>query len=60
MGWLDTVTAASAIYLTAGLGVLKYLEADPKVISDQIPVDFVGDSMIVAAATYANSHKLTV
>jgi len=39
---------------------LKYIEADGNVISDQVPVDFIADSMIVAAATFANQNKLSV
>ena len=60
IGWIDTVTAASAVYLLGGLGVMKFIHGDGSFISDQVPVDFVADAMIVASAVYANQHKFTV
>jgi len=60
LGWVDSVSAASAVFLLAGIGVVKYIEGDPAYLSDQVPVDFVADAMIVAAATYANCNKFTV
>lgn len=60
MGWIDTVTAASAIYLLMGIGIMKAVEGNQYSIADQVPCDFVADVVIVAAATYANKNALTV
>ena len=38
------------------LGILQCLPANPDLIGDQVPVDVVADSLIVAAATVAASH----
>lgn len=60
IGWIDTVTAASAIYLLMGLGIQKSIQGDLSAVSDQVPCDFVGDMVIVSGATYANSKDITV
>ncbi len=54
VGWLDSVVAIGAIYLTAGLGILNQLTCDPKKVGDLIPVDIVVDYSLVANA--ANSR----
>jgi len=51
---------AGALYILGGLGILKVLKGDPKIIGDQIPVDFCSNAIIVAGAKYANSPQLTV
>lgn len=60
MGWIDTVTAASAIYLLMGIGIMKAVEGNQYSIADQVPCDYVGDVVLVSAATYANKNALTV
>lgn len=54
------MTAASAVFLLGGLGIMKFMEGDRSLISDQMPVDVVADTIIVAAAVYANQNKLSV
>ena len=39
---------------------MKFMEGDRSLISDQMPVDVVADTIIVAAAVYANQNKLSV
>lgn len=59
-GWIDNVGATSAIYLFGGMGILKIASGDPDLIADQIPVDMVADSAIVAGAFYSNKNSLNV
>ena len=59
-GWVDTVSAAGAIYFLCGLGILNYVQGDMKKIGDQIPVDYVSDCIIAAAACFANSNELNI
>jgi len=54
------VSAASAVYLLGGLGVIRFVEGDKGIVFDQVPVDMVADEMIVGAATWANKRKFTV
>lgn len=60
IGWIDTVSAASAVYLLGGIGVIKFLEGDVNIVFDQVPVDFVADEMIVGAAAFANKRRFTI
>ena len=59
-GWVDNVSAAGAFYLSAGLGLLKVGIGRLDNIGDQIPVDFVGNTILVSAALQANSHALKI
>ncbi len=59
-GWVDTVSAAGALYLLGGIGLIKVCKGDPTVIGDQIPVDICSDTIIVATALYANQKDITV
>jgi 1-acyl-sn-glycerol-3-phosphate acyltransferase len=59
-GWIDSISAASGFYLFGGMGLIKSIRGDPNVIGDQIPVDYVGDYMITAAAVYAKTGKVKV
>lgn len=59
-GWVDTVSAGGSVYLMAGLGVASLLPGDPQKISDQIPVDFVSNACIVAAADIAKKNMFKV
>mmetsp|Transcript_6857 Transcript_6857/g.12463 ORF Transcript_6857/g.12463 Transcript_6857/m.12463 type:complete len:1134 (-) Transcript_6857:48-3449(-) len=59
-GWVDSVSAAGAFYLSAGLGLLRYGIGNYDNIGDQIPVDFVANSIIVAAARFAHRQDVPV
>lgn len=50
-GWIDTVSAAGALYLTFGLGIVKELYGTFDAICDQIPVDY-SINFILAATAY--------
>ena len=52
-GWVDNVSAAGAFYLSAGLGLLKVGIGNLNNIGDQIPVDFVGNTILGAAGQLA-------
>lgn len=60
VGWLDSVVAIGAIYLTAGLGILSHLHCTPDKVGDLVPVDNVVDYTIVACAANAGSGQLQV
>jgi len=49
-GWVDVISAAGAIYMSAGLGVLKMLPGKKDAIADLVPVDYVANTVIGAAA----------
>ena len=59
-GWIDTVSACGALMLFSGTGYVNFLPGNMKLISDQIPVDYVVDLIIVAVAFFANQKKVNV
>jgi glycerone phosphate O-acyltransferase/fatty acyl-CoA reductase len=59
-GWVDSVSAAGAFYLSVGLGLMKYSIGNPSNIGDQIPVDYVSNAVIVAAARFVNCPEVVV
>ena len=59
-GWLDSVAAAAAYYMFAGLGMIKEVEGNPENVGDTIPADVVVNNIIVATAYNAFNKKLSV
>lgn len=59
-GWIDTISAAGALYFMAGLGILHEVQGNLNNVGDQIPVDYVSDAIIVAAAAFAGSKNINV
>lgn len=59
-GWVEGVTAASAVFLLTGIGMIKHLHANPDSIGDIIPVDIVSNEVIVTGALCANTNTLNV
>ena len=57
-GWVDSISAAGAFYLTAGLGVLKVALGNLHNIGDQIPCDMVTNTCIIAAAQHARTQEV--
>eukprot|EP01104_Vermistella_antarctica_P015596 TRINITY_DN5159_c0_g1_i1.p1 TRINITY_DN5159_c0_g1~~TRINITY_DN5159_c0_g1_i1.p1 ORF type:complete len:1326 (-),score=410.75 TRINITY_DN5159_c0_g1_i1:83-4060(-) len=49
-GWIDALSAASAIYVAAGLGLLTVLNVDENNIGDQVPADMVINAAINGCA----------
>jgi thioester reductase-like protein/1-acyl-sn-glycerol-3-phosphate acyltransferase len=52
-GWIDAVSAAAALYLCAGTGLVSCIHGSVHVVGDQVPVDYVVDSLLIAAASAA-------
>ena len=47
-GWTDSTGLLGGFYMIAGHGILKDLPLNPKLIGDQIPVDFVSNQIFAA------------
>lgn len=54
-GWIDSSLAAAALYLSAGVGFLKFFPCKSNLNGDQIPVDIVSNATLVN--TYLNAKK---
>ncbi|KAL9644790.1 hypothetical protein ABK040_012444 [Willaertia magna] len=52
-GWIDTVSAGGSVYLFVGLGIISLIPGNTNGISDQVPVDFVANAMIICPADVA-------
>lgn len=59
-GWIENITAASALFLLCGVGAIKYINVNQGKVGDLIPVDYVSDMCIVAGCLYANSKSTEV
>lgn len=59
-GWVDSISAATAVYLTGGLGMLKDLYGRMDFIGDQVPVDYCAHLIIAATADGIDKNTLTV
>lgn len=59
-GWIDNLNAAGAYYLMGSMGALRYVYGKANNVGDMVPVDFVSNSMIVAAMYYANTPEMQV
>ena len=53
-GWVDTVSAGGALFLTGGLGFMPVQPGNPQLVGDQIPVDLVVNCVLNAAAEAAS------
>ena len=47
-GWTDSLGLLGGLYELGGHGVLRDLPANPKLIVDQIPVDYVSNQLLAA------------
>lgn len=59
-GWMDSIAAAAAYYMFAGMGIIKEVETMPSRVGDTVPVDVVVANIIVSSAQNAYSHSLTI
>lgn len=59
-GWCDVVSAAGAVYVAVGLGVLKFLPGDPNNVADIVPVDTVINAMLCAVPSIAGQNRYFV
>ncbi len=59
LGWVDNVSAAGALFLLGGIGIVNYVKGNPNNIGDLIPVDLVADFILIGAyygALHGGSH----
>ena len=49
-GWVDAITAAGAVYMSCGLGILNLIPGQMDNVSDLIPADIVVNSILGALA----------
>lgn len=54
-GWIDSIAAAGAFFLAAGLGLLQLGIGNLNNVGDQVPVDITANVILVAAADQANA-----
>ena len=59
-GWVDTISAATAVYLTGAIGMVRDLNGIVDYIGDQIPVDFCSNLIIAATADIINKNELII
>jgi len=59
-GWLDSIAAAAAMFLFAGLGIIKEVQGNSNNIGDTIPVDVVVANIIVATAFNLRKNGLPI
>lgn len=59
-GWCDVVSAAGAVYVACGLGVLKFLPGNPNNVADIVPVDTVINAMLCAIPSIAGQDRYFV
>ena len=59
-GWIDSLAAATALFLFAGLGIVNFIKGTPSKVGDVIPVDLVSSMIIVATAYNLNNTNLPI
>lgn len=59
-GWTDTISAAGALSLIAGMGLISFIHGKNNNIADLIPVDIVSNMIIVGTAHHANKRELKI
>ena len=58
-GWVDTLSASGALFITAGFGIVQEVHATPSCKADIIPVDFVVRGMLLAGAKIARDAQIS-
>ena len=56
-GWIDNLNGPTGVIAGVAKGILRTIYANPDVVADLIPVDFVVNLMIVSAYYTAEHHK---
>ena len=59
-GWIDSLAAAAALFMFAGLGIVKYIRGNPVKVADIIPVDVVTAGILVATAFNLKNKSLPI
>jgi len=56
-GWVDCISAAGAVYVAVGLGLLKMIPGQMDNVSDVIPADYVTNAILGSLASIAGRYK---
>ncbi len=56
-GWCDVISAAGAVYVACGYGMLKFLPGNPNNVADIVPVDTVVNAMLAAIPSIMNQNR---
>ncbi|CAK69516.1 unnamed protein product (macronuclear) [Paramecium tetraurelia] len=59
-GWIDNLVGGAAVIFFAGIGLVKIYKGKENLITDQVPVDFVSDMILVAGAYEANKNNFQI
>ena len=60
-GWVDCLTAAGAVYMSCGLGILKMIPGEMDNVSDLVPADYVVNGILAAlAAIQGRKNQFTI
>jgi len=60
VGWTETISAMGALLFAAMLGLINYLHCNTQQILDIVPVDFVSNLILCAAAYTAKCEPGTL
>ena len=58
-GWTDSLGLIGGFYAIAGHGILRDLPLNPKLIGDQIPVDYVSNQILAAIPIMVKEFRET-
>ena len=59
-GWVDVISAAGAVYLSVGLGVLKFLPGSEHHMADVVPVDYVTNIILGAIPAVRHQNRYLI
>lgn len=59
-GWIDAVSAIAALVLFSGVGLVRYIQGQPKKILDIVPVDTVANIVIAAIPRMLAEKKFQI
>lgn len=54
---IDNLVGGAAVIFFAGIGLVKIYKGKENLITDQVPVDYVSDMILVAGAYEANKSN---
>ncbi|EGG23421.1 hypothetical protein DFA_05553 [Cavenderia fasciculata] len=59
-GWVDSVAAVGAVMLYCGVGLVKFMKGEGRMVADIVPVDYVANAMISVVPSIANQNVLQI
>ncbi|KAJ9586756.1 hypothetical protein L9F63_019655, partial [Diploptera punctata] len=57
-GWINNVYGPTGVVVGAGIGLLRTMHCDRRVLAEVVPADMVTNMMLVTAWDLANQHKV--